>query len=206
MKLDFWFDPACPWTWATSRWLVEVTGARGHEVTWRPYSLPVKNGVLDGTAPEGMPDHIVEAAKGDHRALRVVAAVRREDPAGVGPLYTELGRRFHHDGVVPSEDDLAAMLTAVGLDPALAVAADDASLDADLRASMAEATDLVGDDVGVPILAVDGQAVFGPILAPAPTGDAALRLFDAVVATLTEPGFFELKRARTRGPALPERP
>ena len=62
------------------------------------------------------------------------------------------------------------------------------------------AIDLVGDDVGTPVVAVDDVAVFGPVVSPAPKGAEALRLFDGVVAAASIEGFFELKRTRTRGP------
>lgn len=42
----------------------------------------------------------------------------------------------------------------------------------------------------------------GPVFSPAPTGEAALRAWDAVRVLLAEPGFFELRRARTGPPAL----
>jgi len=40
------------------------------------------------------------------------------------------------------------------------------------------------------------------VFSPAPVGEAALRAWDAVRVLLTEPGFFELRRARTGPPAV----
>lgn len=194
MRIDAWFDAICPWTWATSRWLVPSAAARGADIRWHPYSLTIQNDSPVGPAL---------------RALRVVAAVHRQDAAAVGPLYTELGRRIHHDGE-QADDDLAGALSAVGLEPELAEAANDSALDDDIRSSMAEARALVGDDVGIPVVAIgegDGRVgASGPILCAMPTGDEALQLFDAWEATLRIPGFAELKRTRTGPPPLPERP
>jgi 2-hydroxychromene-2-carboxylate isomerase len=194
VRIDAWFDPICPWTWATSRWLVGAAASRGAEVRWHPFSLTLQNESPVGPAL---------------RSLRVVAAVRRQDEVAVGPLYTELGRRIHHDGE-KADDDLGAALAAVGLEPELAAAAGDASFDDDIRASMAEARALVGEDVGIPILAIDDgegpRGASGPILCAMPMGEEALQLFDAWVAALRVPGFAELKRTRTGGPPHPERP
>ena len=143
------------------------------------------------------------------RALRVVAAVRAQDELAVGPLYTELGRRIHHDGE-KADDDLGGALAAVGLEPELATAVDDESWDDAIRTSMAEAKALVGDDVATPIAAIDDgdgpRGASGPILTAMPTGDEALQLFDAWVAMLRIPGFAELKRSRSGPPPHPERP
>jgi hypothetical protein len=194
VRIDAWFDPHCPWTWATSRWLVGCAHDRGVEVRWHPFSLTILRDKPVGPAL---------------RALRVVAAVRAQDELAVGPLYTELGRRIHHDGE-QADADLGGALAAVGVEPEVAAAADDESWDDAIRASMAEAKALVGDDVGLPILAIDDgdgpTGASGPILAAMPTGDEALQLFDAWGAILRVPGFAELKRSRTGPPPHPERP
>jgi predicted DsbA family dithiol-disulfide isomerase len=194
VRIDAWFDPVCPWTWATSRWLVGCATARGVEVRWHPYSLTFQHDSPVGPAV---------------RALRVVAAVRAQDELAVGPLYTELGRRIHHDGE-KADDDLGGALAAVGLEPELATAVDDESWDDAIRTSMAEAKALVGDDVATPIAAIDDgdgpRGASGPILTAMPTGDEALQLFDAWVAMLRIPGFAELKRSRRGPPPHPERP
>jgi predicted DsbA family dithiol-disulfide isomerase len=194
VRIDAWFDPVCPWTWATSRWLVGCATARGVEVRWHPYSLTFQHDSPVGPAV---------------RALRVVAAVRAQDELAVGPLYTELGRRIHHDGE-KADDDLGGALAAVGLEPELATAVDDESWDDAIRTSMAEAKALVGDDVATPIAAIDDgdgpRGASGPILTAMPTGDEALQLFDAWVAMLRIPGFAELKRSRSGPPPHPERP
>ena len=194
MRIDAWFDPICPWTWATSRWLVGCAAARGAEVRWHPFSLTLQNDSPVGPAL---------------RSLRVVAAVRAQDEVAVGPLYTELGRRIHHDGE-KADDDLAGALAAVGLEPELAAAAGDASFDAAIRRSMAAARALAGDDVGIPIVAVDDgdglKGASGPILSAMPTGEEGLQLFDAWLAVVRVPGFAELKRTRTGDAPHPERP
>jgi hypothetical protein len=64
--------------------------------------------------------------------------------------------------------------------------------------------------VATPIAAIDDgdgpRGASGPILTAMPTGDEALQLFDAWVATLRIPGFAELKRSRSGPPPHPERP
>ena len=60
--------------------------------------------------------------------------------------------------------------------------------------------DQVGDDVGTPVIAVDGTAFFGPVVTPAPKGENAGALWDGVLAVARTPGFFEIKRSREKGP------
>ena len=69
-----------------------------------------------------------------------------------------------------------------------------------MAASHQEAIDLVGDEVGTPVIRIADVAFFGPVVTPAPTGEAAGRLWDGCVLVASTPGFYELKRSRTEGP------
>ncbi len=173
---------------------------KGVPVRWRAYSLAIKN--EDAQIPE--PYRSLELAS--LRALRVVEAVWEQDGDGpIGDLYTELGRRFHlQDDTSPGA--LEAAVSSSGLDPAIASAAEDDRWDDVIRSSMAEALELVGSDVGVPILVFrNGEAVdaiSGPVMSPVVTGDQASELWDSVVSLARTAGFFELKRSRTAPPDL----
>jgi predicted DsbA family dithiol-disulfide isomerase len=183
MTLDFFFDPGCPWTWRTSRWVAEVAPRRDVAVRWRAFSLDLKNDTAPTTAQGAL--RIVEAVWADHG----------DEP--IGRLYTEVGTRFHVEEDT-SLDSLAAALQAAGLDAGYLTAAHEERWDAEIRWSMDEAIRIVGDDVGVPILVLDGDVgVCGPVMEPAPAGEAATELWDHVVALARTPGFYELERARS---------
>lgn len=182
-SVDFFFDPGCPWTWRTSRWVLEVAPQRDVAVRWRAFSLDLKNETPPTTAQGAL--RIVEAVWADHG----------DEP--IGRLYTEVGTRFHLDGDT-SLDGIAGALDAAGLDTAYLDAAHDDRWDAEIRWSMDEAIRVVGDDGGVPILVFDGEVgLCGPVMEPAPAGEVALQLWDHVAGLACTPGFFELERTRT---------
>lgn len=198
MHVQFWFDPACPFCWVTSRWLVRVAPHRDLTIEWLPISLLVKNGTREG-------EPFFAEVTASHGMLRVVEAVRAAGHADrIGDLYTALGRALHVDEVPV---DLPATLRTVGLDPDLAAAADDARFDVDIRTAMDDGLALVGDAVGTPIVAVerpDGSGrigLFGPVITVLPDVDASLRLWDGFLAMVATEGFFELKRTRAEAPA-----
>jgi 2-hydroxychromene-2-carboxylate isomerase len=205
MHIDFWFDPACPWCWRTSRWLLDVAPQRSLDIRWHSISLLEKNG-----GAENIPAQYRARVQATHRMLRVVERLLCTEGAGndaVGRFYTEVGAQIHHDEVPAEQVDLGRVLEAIGFDPAIAAAADDESLDDAIRASMEKGLRLSGRDVGTPILSIDGGAFFGPVLDPVPSGAEALRVFDAVAALATAPEFWELKRSRSGPPSvLPPRP
>jgi hypothetical protein len=95
---------------------------------------------------------------------------------------------------------IAEALAEVGLAADLADAAAVETYDADLKTMHHAGMDAVGMDVGTPVIHVDGVAFFGPVVSPAPKGEAAGRLWDGVLLVAGTDGFFELKRTRTREP------
>ncbi|HEY0248348.1 MAG TPA: disulfide bond formation protein DsbA [Gryllotalpicola sp.] len=193
--VDYWFDPSCPWAWMTSRWVDEVSGPRGLDVTWHIMSLAILN--EDKDVPESYRTSFPRYL----RYARLVTAVQELAGADqVKPLYDALGTRIHLGHQRDADVVIAGALAELGLPAEYARYADSAEFDSQLRASHDDGLRRVGQDVGTPIIAVNGTAFFGPVISPAPTGETALKLWDGILAAASYDGFFELKRSRTRDP------
>lgn len=190
-----WFDPTCPWAWMTSRWLTEVERVRGITVTWWVMSLSMLN---EGRDLDPGYRALMDDSWGPSRVIS--AAARDHGPSVIKPLYDAMGTRFHPGRMKDRAQVIAESLAEVGLPAQLARYADTDEIDPVLRESHQRGLDLVGEDVGTPIVAIDGVAFFGPVVSPAPTGEAAGRLWDGCLLVAGTPGFFELKRTRTVGP------
>ena len=52
------------------------------------------------------------------------------------------------------------------------------------------------------MIRIRGNAFFGPVITPAPKGEAAGRLWDGFVLVSEADGFFEIKRSRDRRPSF----
>ena len=118
----------------------------------------------------------------------------------LGPLYTAIGTRFHHEKAERDKATVEAALGDAGL-PAEPDRRDDSTeYDEALRASHEDGIERVGYDVGTPIISVGELSIFGPVVSPVPRGEAAAKLWDGVLLIAGTDGFFELKRSRTRDP------
>ncbi|WP_173078937.1 mycothiol-dependent nitroreductase Rv2466c family protein [Phytohabitans rumicis] len=200
-SVDMWFDPICPWAWLTSRWLLEVEKVRPIDIQFHVMSLSVLN--------EGreLPRNYRRMMDTSWAPVRIcVAAEQKYGPQVLRGLYTELGTRIHPGKQERGPELYRAALAAAGLDPELAQAGDSSEYDEALRASHDAGMKPVGLDVGTPVIhapgPVDGEkiAFFGPVITPAPRGEAAGRLWDGVLLVAGTPGFYEIKRTRDAQP------
>jgi 2-hydroxychromene-2-carboxylate isomerase len=199
--MQFWFDPLCPWAWITSRWMLEVEKVRPVRVDWRIMSLAYLNLVQHQS--EGLSEDYVERMSKAWGPVRVCAAAAADAGPGIlGPLYTAIGTRFHNQGRRDDPAVIPEALQEAGLPAWLVDAAETSEFDDAIKKSHHEAFDEVGLDVGTPVVRIRGKALFGPVITPAPKGQAAGELWDGLVLVSKADGFFELKRSRDRKPSF----
>jgi 2-hydroxychromene-2-carboxylate isomerase len=190
--VTFWFDPSCPFTWRTSRWLIAVTEARGLAIDWRLMSLAILN------EDKPVPERFRARQEGGRRLGRLLVAVdEKYDTEAMERLYTEIGIRIHDAGREIEDRVLLEALEDAGLPDHLLSATEDAQMDEYLVESHYEGQDRVGTEVGSPILAIgEGPGFFGPVVVPIPDSESAEKLFDAIRLLSEVPEFSELKTAR----------
>ena len=197
VDVDFWFDPACPWAWITSRWILEAATVRPLRPRFHVMSLAVLNENRD------LPGEYRQRLAQAWGAVRICAAVEAHGgPDALARIYTELGTRFHNARQSQDRRTDRDALAAAGLPVELADAAEDPGWDEQVRASHSQGINLVGTDVGTPVVRVGDTAFFGPVITPAPKGEAAGLLWDGVLLLARTPGFYEIKRTRDDPPSF----
>src|ERR1039458_8470043 len=186
--VDFHFDVMCPYAYQTSIWMREVRDRKGLQVRWKFFSLEEIN------RQEGKKHPWERSWSYGWSMMRIGAYLRRMDMDLVDRWYWAAGTALHVDGKRPHRREVAESLVEdLGLDPGIVQAAiDDPTTHDEVLADHERVTALGA--FGVPTLFFDdGQALFGPVLIDPPTGEAALRLWDAVVSWLEFPHLYEFK-------------
>jgi hypothetical protein len=199
-RVDFWFDPFCPWAWITSRWILEAKQVRDIGISFHLMSLAILN---EGDLPKQLDDP--QMLKKVWTPVRVAMAVEQTaGPQALGAFYTAIGGRIHHAGNREFGDllkhDFDQIVTEslhdVGLPAELAAAATSDKYDDALRKSTADGVNAAGAIPGTPTLHINGVAVFGPVLSRIPRGEDAGKLWDAALTFASHPDFWEVKRAQ----------
>jgi hypothetical protein len=184
--VDLWFDPICPWTWLTSRWLLDVETVRSVKTSFHVMSRWLLNA---GNQPLG--------------PARVALAVGEQyGQEQLSAFYTAIGTRIHDKQQGPGRDTIDGALADVGLPPELAELAETDDHDDVLLASHHAGIDPVGDDVDTPVMHINGAAFVGPVFSPRPKGEEAGRAFDGALTLASQSAFVELRRTRPVGPSF----
>jgi 2-hydroxychromene-2-carboxylate isomerase len=193
VRVTLHFDPTCPWTWLTSRWLLRAAASEGFEVGWAPFAI-VR--VADGEHAEG------------RFPLRVIQhLVERGDDDAVDRYYDAYGELAHRQGRHKDEALAVEAARAAELDEDAVAAAGDPSLDAAVDAATDAAFAAAGPNVGSPILhwtdaGGEDVWVFGPLFDRVVDAACAGEVWRSV-RQLAVHGFFkELKRGREDEPDL----
>jgi len=183
----------CPFAYQTSLWLREIRNERGLDVRWRFFSLEEINRDPGQRHPWER-----DWAYGFSQ-MRVGAMLRRQGQPVVDAWYAAVGHAFFVDERPTHTPEVhRQVLDEIGvgagvLDEALA---DDTTM-TEVRADHDEVVETYGGH-GVPTLVFNtGNVMFGPVVAPAPTGAAALRLWDVVCAWGDVPHLFEIRKPKT---------
>lgn len=196
MNVDFYFDPSCPFCWVTSRWLLMVSNRREINIDWKLFSLAIKNGEMEKDKDSIGFNHLPA-----HRIERVMLAANKEG-ANMLDMYTTFGVKHFLAGEEYSDETIISVLAQLKLTPELIKAADDSSLDNELRNSTNEAVNIVGSDIGVPTIVFSKEdgiktGFFGPVIQSLPEMEEAIKLWDGLVKLVDSPNFYELKRGRS---------
>ncbi|NNE73956.1 MAG: hypothetical protein HKN26_09845 [Acidimicrobiales bacterium] len=193
--VDFHFDVMCPYAYQTSKWIRNVRAQNGITINWKFFSLDEVN------RREGKKHPWEREWSYGWSMMRIGAILRRSSMDDLDAWYERAGRALHEDGHKPHEPDVARhLLDELGLDPGVV---DEALADESTHDEVRTEHDKVMANAGfgVPTLFfpnADDHCLFGPVLIDPPDGEAALRLWNAVVAWVEFPDLYELQQPKTQ--------
>ncbi|OBJ87200.1 hypothetical protein [Mycobacterium asiaticum] len=190
--VTMWFDPVCPYTWNTARWLHGAAIELGFDIDWQLANLAILNEGRELPPPQQT--RMADSA----RVGRLMAAIQREmGTEGLWAAYFTFGQRYFAQPPGTIDDGLIHdVLTAVDARETTARALSDASLDELLQHSHRAGQDALGEPGGSPILSINDHAFFGPVLTAVPPAEQSTAPFDAIATLAATAPFAQLQRPR----------
>ncbi|MGO9509498.1 MAG: DsbA family protein, partial [Mycobacterium sp.] len=187
--VDLYIDPVCPFSYVTSRWLLDAARATHKSVDLRQMNLAVLN---EGNDLDGRQQRMMDRSR---RWGRLFAAVTdQHGPDAFARLYEAVGTRIHLLQEEMTRDRIDDVLADNGFDGSLVEALDDSGFDESVKRAHGASQSALGDRAGSPIIVVDGNAYFGPVLTCVPSAEEGVALLNAVLTVATTPGFAVLQR------------
>jgi 2-hydroxychromene-2-carboxylate isomerase len=187
--VNLYLDPVCPFSWVTWRWLHDAALTTHRSVDLRQMNLAVLN---EGNDLNGQQQRMMERSR---RLGRLFAAVTdRHGPDAFVSLYEAVGTRIHVLQEEMTRGRIEDILADNGFDGSLAEALDDSGFDESVKRAHDASQSAFGGRGGSPIIVVDGNAYFGPVLTRVPGPEEGVALLNAVLTVATSPGFAVLQR------------
>lgn len=210
-RIEFFLDIMCPYAYQTSIWIRDVREQTGLEVDWRFFSLEEIN------RTSGKPHPWEREWAYGWSMLRIAAWLRRKDMALVDTWYAAAGKALHEEGRQPFTREGAIEVAAEAGLPGETVdaAMSDPTTSDEVRADHdhvvntfaafgvpvivfdPDSVDTAANDAGDDADSPNAHAIFGPVIVPAPRGDAAMRLWDLTKGWTEFPHLFEMRKPKT---------
>ena len=189
-RVTVWTDPSCPWAWQASKWLRALAADGLIHIEWRLFSLEI-NAMREMDA-DG-PVDFWGACERHGESLVALQLALHESRDAFEALYEAVGSRLHERRQEPSSE----LIRGAAAEARMPDIVDRALARPELAEEVLRAyDDARGQSVfGVPTLRIGGsKVVYGPLIARAPEGDEARRLWEHTRWFIERPDFFELKR------------